>query len=98
MAAAASGIPKSTFHRKVKEGTTIHAHSKAVKPYLTEENMRTQVACCLNQIDVTHQIIHEMKGVVNILEKWVYLFEMEWKNWFGEGEWEPYLRVKLKCL
>ena len=86
---AASGIPKSMLHRKVKEGA-IHEHLNAVKPYMTEDIMRIHVAFCLNHIDVVHQKFHDMMDVVHIDEKWFYLFEMEQKYYLGEGEWKPY--------
>jgi hypothetical protein len=72
------------LHRKVKEGA-IHAHSNPVKPYLTEEKMRTCVVFCLN-INVIHQKIHDMMDDMNIDEKCYYQFEMDRKYYLGENQ------------
>jgi hypothetical protein len=95
-AAAAAGIPKSTFHWKMKEGA-VHAHSNAVKPYLTEENMRVHVAFCLNHIDpIVHQRFHDMIDVVHVDKKWFYLYQPDRKYYLGDAEPDPHQTSKSK--
>ena len=94
-AAAATGIPKSTFHQKVKEGA-VCSHSNAVKLYLTEENMRACVPFCLNHIDPVRQMFCDMMDVVHVNEKWFHLYKTDRKYYLGDAEPDPHQTSKSK--
>jgi hypothetical protein len=94
-AAAATGIPKSTFHGIIKSGA-IRAHSNAVKPYLTPENMDSRVEFCKRHIDMDRAQFHDMMDVIHVDEKWFYMTQNSRKCYILEGEKEPHRATKSK--
>ena len=94
-AAAAAGIPKSTFHGIIKSGA-IRAHSNAVKPYLTPENMDSRVEFCKRHIDMDRAQFHDMMDVIHVDEKWFYMTQNSRKYYILEGEKEPHRTTKSK--
>lgn len=51
------GIATSTLHKRVKEGT-IRRHTNAIKPGLTDENMRARLKFCLSMLE-KDSLVHE---------------------------------------
>lgn len=51
--AAAIGVPKTSFHRLMKNEDAAVVHSNALKPYLNEANKSARVVHCLSKINPT---------------------------------------------
>jgi hypothetical protein len=70
-------VPLPTLHRLLKKGV-LRRQTSALKPFLTEENMVSRVAYCLDEIDGATATGGEevryknMFDHVNIDEKWFY--------------------------
>ena len=65
---AALRIPATTLHRRLQQGE-IRAHSSAVKPQLTGENMTARMKLCRQHIDTDSRIFEDMMDVVHVDEK-----------------------------
>ena len=69
---AALGIPASTLHARLKEGE-IRSHTNAVKPVLTEQNIKARLEFCLTQIQMESKMFNEMMDVIHVDEKCFFL-------------------------
>jgi hypothetical protein len=69
--ACATGIPKSTLHRRLKQGA-IRRHSSSVRPMLADANKVERVRFALSYIR-PNGMFQDMFDHVHIDEKWFYL-------------------------
>jgi hypothetical protein len=96
LAAAASGIPKTSLFRRLKSGE-IRSHSNSVKPTLTAANMQHRVDFCRSHIDMNRQRFQDMMDVVHIGdEKWFNLCQNMTMYYLLDGEEEPHRTTKSK--
>jgi hypothetical protein len=92
-------MSKSTLHRRFKEGDLIR-HSNAVKPALTEKNLRERVQFCLSMIDPRSfgnaPRFIDMYDRVHIDEKWFYITKINQRYYLLSGEVAPKRSCKSK--
>ncbi|KAK9749988.1 hypothetical protein RND81_02G164200 [Saponaria officinalis] len=95
----AIGCPESTIQRLVKK-EKIRAHSNAIKPFLTDENMKARVKFVLSKIlpgSVPRNPTFEcMYNYVHINEKWFYMSRTDQKYYLLPDEDEPHRTCKSK--
>ncbi|MEN9567564.1 MAG: hypothetical protein RLZZ69_2760 [Cyanobacteriota bacterium] len=94
---AAISIPKSTLHRKFKQGQ-LRRHSNAIKPLLTETNksQRTEFALSLLVPGINPPVFQEMFDCVHVDEKWFYLTKTKATYYLCPDEPEPLRTCKSK--
>lgn len=93
------GIATSTLHKRVKEGT-IRRHTNAIKPGLTDENMRARLKFCLSMLE-KDSLVHEPKfvdmyNIVHIDEKWFYMTKQTEKYYLLPEEEVPHRTCQSK--
>ncbi|XP_010462775.1 PREDICTED: uncharacterized protein LOC104743384 [Camelina sativa] len=97
--AAALKISRTTLWRCLKRGL-IKRHSNAIKPRLTENNMRARLQFCLSMLDRTTLLGHpkfvDMHNVVHIDEKWFYMTKRSENYYLHPSEEEPYRTCQSK--
>ncbi|XP_050233452.1 uncharacterized protein LOC126681939 [Mercurialis annua] len=97
-ASAVLNISKSTFHRRIKEGS-IQAHSNSLKPYLTDQNMKSRLKFCLSMVDgsaINNPRFLDMNNQIHIDEKWYYMSRISNKYYLHPNEEEPHRTCKSK--
>ncbi|XP_050233509.1 uncharacterized protein LOC126681996 [Mercurialis annua] len=91
--------PKSTVHKRIKEGY-IRPHSNALKPYLSEENLKARLKFCLSMVDKdtidTSPKFVNMYDQIHIDEKWYYMSRTTQKYYLLPDESEPFRTCKSK--
>ncbi|XP_050238055.1 uncharacterized protein LOC126687538 [Mercurialis annua] len=91
--------PKSTVHQRIKEGY-IRPHSNSLKPYLSEENVKSRLEFCLSMIDKdsidTSPKFINMYDQIHIDEKWYYMSKTTQKYYLLPDESEPFRTCKSK--
>jgi len=85
-------VPKSTLHRRFKEGE-FRRHTNAIKFTLNEENKKARVRFCLSMLDPS-SVPHEprfngMYNIVYIDEKWFYRTKANQKYYMAHDESDP---------
>lgn len=93
--AAASGIPRSTLGRLVKEGA-IRPHSNSIKPLLTNCNKIARLQFCLSMLQPSSNSFHDMYDVIHVDEKWFYMTKASKRYYLADGELEPLRTCKSK--
>ena len=93
--AAQVGMKPSTVFNFVKR-KELKAHSSAVKPYLTPQNMQARIEFCKSHIDLQKSMFSEMNDVVHIDEKWFYLTENSRRFYLMDDEEAPERKTKSK--
>lgn len=93
------GIATSTLHKRVKEGT-IRRHTNAIKPSLTDENIRARLKFCLSMLE-KDSLVHEPKfidmySIVHIDEKWFYMTKQTEKYYLLPEEEVPHRTCQSK--
>ncbi|WCJ20989.1 hypothetical protein M5689_003183 [Euphorbia peplus] len=95
----ALGEPKSTVHRRIKEGS-LRPHSNALKPYLTNENKIARLEFCLSMIDKgtieTKPSFIDMYDRIHIDEKWFNITKIAQKYYLHPDEKGPLRTCKSK--
>lgn len=90
---------KSTVHRLVQKGK-IRAHSNAIKPFLTDANMKARVNFVLKHIQSSTLHINPtydgMFFSVHIDEKWFYMTRTSQKYYLLPTEQDPHRTSKSK--
>ncbi|EAZ12245.1 hypothetical protein OsJ_02131 [Oryza sativa Japonica Group] len=97
--ASASGIPKSTLHKMLKEGL-LRRHSNTLKPLLKEENKQSRLRWCLSMLD-WHTLPNQpkfidMRNIVHIDEKWFNTTKRTRTIYMVHWEDDPYRPVQNK--
>nr|ACV32574.1 mar14 transposase [synthetic construct] len=97
--ASASGIPKSTLHKMLKEGL-LRRHSNTLKPLLKEENNQSRLRWCLSMLD-WHTLPNQpkfidMRNIVHIDEKWFNTTKRTRTIYMVHWEDDPYRPVQNK--
>lgn len=95
-------VPKSTIHRRIKEGA-LRPHTNAVKPLLTDENKKAKVNFCLSMITPpsltsASTTFHNMHNIIHIDEKWFYISKASKRYYLVPGEEEPLRTCKSKMF
>ncbi|KAH7835594.1 hypothetical protein Vadar_027734 [Vaccinium darrowii] len=97
--AEALKVPRSTLHRRIKEGA-IRPHSNALKPYLSEENKRARLQFCVSMLEPnslgSQPTFKQMYDRVHIDEKWFYLSRESERYYLLPEEEEPLRTCKSK--
>ncbi|XP_028061599.1 uncharacterized protein LOC114265064 [Camellia sinensis] len=95
----ALNLPKSTVHRRIKEGK-IRPHSNALKPYLSKENKRARLRFCLSMLKPNslqgQPMFESMYDYVHIDEKWFYISKEAERYYLLPEEEEPHRCCKSK--
>ncbi|CAL5416629.1 unnamed protein product [Camellia sinensis] len=95
----ALNLPKSTVHRRIKEGK-IRPHSNALKPYLSQENKRARLRFCLSMLEPNslqgQPMFKSMYDYVHIDEKWFYISKEAERYYLLPEEEEPHRCCKSK--
>ncbi|XP_028087118.1 uncharacterized protein LOC114287871 [Camellia sinensis] len=95
----ALNFPKSTVHRRIKEGK-IRLHSNALKPYLSEENKRVRLRFCLSMLEPNslqgQPMFKSMYDYVHIDKKWFYISKEAERYYLLPEEEEPHRCCKSK--
>ena len=94
---AAINVPKSTLHRKFKQGQ-LRRHSNAIKPLLTDANklQRTEFALSMLIPGTNPPKFQEMLDCVHVDEKWFYLTKTKATYYLCPDEPEPLRTCKSK--
>lgn len=92
-------IATSTLHKCVKEGM-IRCHTNAIKPGLTDENMRDRLKFCLSMLEMD-SLVHEPKfidmyNIVHIDEKWFHMTKKTKKYYLLPEEEVPHRTCQSK--
>ena len=95
LASAALGIPVATLHARIKEGE-ICSHTNAVKPFLTEQNIRARLEFCLKHVHMETKLFDKMMDVVHVDEKWFYMTQNTRRYYLAPNEDEPHRMTKSK--
>lgn len=97
--AEALKVPRSTLHRRIKEGA-IRPHSNALKPYWSKENKRTRLQFCVSTLEPnslgSQPTFKQMYDRVHIDEKWFYLSREAERFYLLPEEEDPLLTCKSK--
>lgn len=95
--AAAIGVPKSTLHRKFKEGQ-LKRHSNAIKPLLSDSNKIQRIEFALSMIIPRSNppTFQDMFDCVHVDEKWFYLTRTKATYYMCPDEPEPLRTCKSK--
>ena len=93
------GIATSTLHKRVKEGI-LRRHFNAIKPGLSDENMRARLKFCLSMLE-KDSLAHEPKfvdmyNIVHIDEKWFYMTKKTEKYYVVPEEEVPHRTCQSK--
>lgn len=94
---AAIGVPKSTLHRKFKEGK-LRRHSSSIKPLLTDENRKERVKFSLSMIvpESNPPTFFDMFDCVHVDEKWFNLTKIKQTFYLCPDEPDPLRTCKSK--
>mmetsp|Transcript_19480 Transcript_19480/g.28657 ORF Transcript_19480/g.28657 Transcript_19480/m.28657 type:complete len:248 (-) Transcript_19480:593-1336(-) len=92
---AALGIPVATLHARLKEGQ-IRSHTNAVKPFLTEQNVKARLEFCLKHVQMESKMFNEMMDVIHVDEKWFYMTQNMRRYYLVSDEEEPHRTTKSK--
>jgi len=92
---AALGIPVATLHAHLKEGQ-IRSHTNAVKPFLTEQNVKARLELCLKHVQMESKMFNEMMDVIHVDEKWFYMTQNMRRYYLVSDEEEPHRTTKSK--
>ena len=87
-------LPKVTW--KVMKGGKLMAHSKTVKPTLTESNMQQRIKVYYNHININHRMFGDMIDVVHIDENWFYFTPNKRKHYLVNEEGVTYRTANIK--
>ncbi|XP_021725286.1 uncharacterized protein LOC110692558 [Chenopodium quinoa] len=93
--AIALGVSKSTIHRFIKSGQ-IKPHTNALKPALTENNIKERLKWCLKAIDQDNGMFNDMYNTIHLDEKWFYMTKGTQRYYLLPGETQPYRTCKSK--
>ncbi|XP_074315028.1 uncharacterized protein LOC141651206 [Silene latifolia] len=97
--ACAMNLHPSTVHRLVQKGK-IRSHSSALKPSLTEKNMKERMQWVLDKISWSslhdNMTFLDMYYVVHIDEKWFFMTRCSQKYYLLPDEMEPQRTCKSK--
>ncbi|KAF7112452.1 hypothetical protein RHSIM_RhsimUnG0227600 [Rhododendron simsii] len=98
--AAAMKVPKTTIHRRIKEGK-IRPHSNALKPYLSEQAKKARLQFCLSMLEPSEdesqpRKFKSMYNYVHIDEKWFYMTKEAESYYLLPEEEEPHRTCKSK--
>ncbi|KAF7153301.1 hypothetical protein RHSIM_Rhsim01G0178000 [Rhododendron simsii] len=98
--AAAMKVPKTTIHRRIKEGK-IRPHSNALKPYLSEQAQKARLQFCLSMLEPNDdenqpRKFKSMYNYVHIDEKWFYMTKEVEVYYLLSEEEEPHHTCKSK--
>ena len=74
--AAATSIPRSTLHLRVKEGA-LKRVSSTLKPALTESNKKERLRFALSMLEDGTNDFKKMYDVVHVDEKWFYITKIK---------------------
>ncbi|XP_058215387.1 uncharacterized protein LOC131326570 [Rhododendron vialii] len=92
-------VPKSTMHRRIKEGL-MRPHTNALKPDLSEEGKRSRLCFCLSMLEPSslesQPFFKDMYNYVHIDEKWFYLTRESERYYLLPEEEEPHRTCKSK--
>ncbi|KAH7838072.1 hypothetical protein Vadar_021669 [Vaccinium darrowii] len=95
----AMNMAKTTLHRHLKEGK-IRPHKNALKPYLSEDNKKTQLQFCLSMLEPcslgSQPNFKNMYNYVHIDEKSFYLSKESERYYLLPEENEPLRTCKSK--
>ena len=97
--ASALGVPKSTMHKRIKEGV-MRPTSNPVKPFLTDANKLSRLQHCISMLDpASFGGASEFKGMfytIHIDEKWFYMSRTSNRYYMLPEEEEPHRTCKSK--
>ncbi|CAH9102271.1 unnamed protein product [Cuscuta epithymum] len=92
-------MSKSQVHRLVQAGE-IRSHSSAIKPFLTEENMKKRLEFCLLKLNPRSigltPTFDAFYNYVHIDEKWFFLSKTTQKYYLHPAEIDPVRTCKSK--
>ena len=92
-------MPKSTLHKRLKEGK-FRRHTNAIKFTLTEQNMKERVRFCTQMLDSLSlpddPTFKSLYNVIYIDEKWFYRTKKNQIYYLAPGEEIPRRAVKSK--
>lgn len=92
--AQAIDVPRSTLHRKFKEGFFKRV-SSAIRPFLTEENKKDRVRFCRTFVQ-PNGYFDPMYDLVHIDEKWFFMTKTQRQYYLTAEEETPYRTCKSK--
>jgi hypothetical protein len=97
-------IPKSTLHRRIKEGQLIR-HSNAIKPFLTDDTKKKRLKWIIRNLEqstirvgISPPSFQDFYDRVHIDEKWFYMTETESRMHLAPGENPPIGLLKANDL
>lgn len=96
--AGALNIPKSSLHRRIKNGD-VKVCTSPLKPFLTDANKEKRIMFILRQLHFFENgkiRFPDMFDMVHIDEKWFYLTEEKGRYYLEKDEIEPHRQVKSK--
>ncbi|XP_058783982.1 uncharacterized protein LOC131658736 [Vicia villosa] len=83
----------------LKQGV-LHRHSSALKPHMTEDNMKARLRFCLSMLEESSipydPKFQAMYNIVHIDEKWFYMTQKNKSYYLLPNEDEPYRACKNK--
>ncbi|KAH7857582.1 hypothetical protein Vadar_014262 [Vaccinium darrowii] len=97
--AEAIHMPKTTLHRRVKDGV-LRPHTNALKPLLSEEGKRARLRFCISMLEPSslqsQPTFKNMYNYVHIDEKWFFMTKESERYYLLPNENEPLRTCKSK--
>ena len=95
-AAAASGIPRSTFHRLATSRQGVRKINVRAKPVLTAQQKLDRIRYCTDHLDLERNLFKTNMDVVHVDEKWFYLKQVKKSYYLTDAEPDPQINIRNK--